>query len=329
MPVNALQKKLLQLIREKIGAHVSLADELADALSISTDSAYRRMRMEKKLSVEELEILCTRYELSLDLAPKLAGQSTCFRRISSDASQFSVFLNTIADDLRFISATPNSRISYYAKDIPMFHYFAVPEIAAFKVFFWRRSVMGLSELEKEKFDLRKAEPSLVALGSRLQEHYCSVPSTEIWSGETLQSLLLQISYYHASGAFAQACDAKLLCDKVAELIDHLEAQVAAGGKFLPGKPVARPAGQFDFYVNEVLLGDNSILVQTDTSRKVYLPHHVVNYFYTDEPVFCEETHNLFQNLMKRSTLISNVGEKDRNRFFAGLRSRLDDLRKEV
>jgi len=52
--------KLFRHIRELLPGHVSLADEIAGILDISTDSAYRRIRGEKPISLEELQKLSSR-----------------------------------------------------------------------------------------------------------------------------------------------------------------------------------------------------------------------------------------------------------------------------
>src|SRR6187551_1231690 len=66
METNELQKLLFQTIKSKLPANLSFAEEIADVLNISTDSAYRRIRGEKTVSFEELQKLCIRFQLSLD-----------------------------------------------------------------------------------------------------------------------------------------------------------------------------------------------------------------------------------------------------------------------
>ena len=61
-----IQIRLIRLIRDQLPAHVSLVDEIADLLEISTDSAYRRIRGEKPLSLHELQKLAGTYQISLD-----------------------------------------------------------------------------------------------------------------------------------------------------------------------------------------------------------------------------------------------------------------------
>jgi transcriptional regulator with XRE-family HTH domain len=61
-----IQKELFRKIRRSIPDHLSLAEEISEKLGISTDSAYRRIRGEKLLTIEELYKLSYRYNISVD-----------------------------------------------------------------------------------------------------------------------------------------------------------------------------------------------------------------------------------------------------------------------
>ena len=67
MTTGELQQLLFKAIKNKIGENQSVAEEIATLLGISSDSAYRRMRGEKTISLEELQILCTHYKVSICL----------------------------------------------------------------------------------------------------------------------------------------------------------------------------------------------------------------------------------------------------------------------
>lgn len=60
--------------------------------------------------------------------------------------------------------------------------------------------------------------------------------------ESVNSTLRQIDFYHQAGAFASSDDARLLYEKVAELLDAIEYQAEMGVKCVlkqPGSPAAR------------------------------------------------------------------------------------------
>ena len=51
MDTSNIQVLLFQHIKQALPAHVSMVDEIADLLHISNDSAYRRIRGEKEISL--------------------------------------------------------------------------------------------------------------------------------------------------------------------------------------------------------------------------------------------------------------------------------------
>ena len=64
--MSELQINLFQHIKAVLPSNLSLADEIADLLDVSVDSAYRRIRGDKELSLSELIKLSSRYNVSID-----------------------------------------------------------------------------------------------------------------------------------------------------------------------------------------------------------------------------------------------------------------------
>ena len=63
---SSIQEYLFRRIKEKLPVEASLADVVAEMLHVSNDSAYRRIRGETPLILEEAQILCEAFSLSLD-----------------------------------------------------------------------------------------------------------------------------------------------------------------------------------------------------------------------------------------------------------------------
>ena len=72
----------------------------------------------------------------------------------------------------------------------------------------------------------------------------------------------------------------------------------------------------------MILGDNSFIVLLEGTKMAIMPHTVINYITTRDLAFCENMFDYVQSLMKRSTLISKVSEKERSKFFRILRERI-------
>lgn len=77
------------------------------------------------------------------------------------------------------------------------------------------------------------------------------------------------------------------------------------------------------------LGDNTIMGITDHFKMVFLNYDVMNYMTTRDVKFCEDVYSDLQGRMRRSTLISNSGEKQRNIFFNILLHKIEDRKKSL
>ena len=61
-----IQGVLMNKIKSTLPANLSLADELADLLQLSPDSAYRRIRCETALTIDEIALICKHFNISFD-----------------------------------------------------------------------------------------------------------------------------------------------------------------------------------------------------------------------------------------------------------------------
>jgi len=61
--IESAQTKLMQRLRDGLPENISFVDELADLLQVSTDSAYRRIRGETALSIEEIASICKKFKI--------------------------------------------------------------------------------------------------------------------------------------------------------------------------------------------------------------------------------------------------------------------------
>ena len=88
-------------------------------------------------------------------------------------------------------------------------------------------------------------------------------------------------------------------------------------------------GNYKLYCNEVLLGDNTILILKDGRSKTFLTYNVINLLVTENSMLCNQVETSLRNLTKKSTLISSTSEKERHRFFNTLFQKIDDLKARI
>jgi hypothetical protein len=327
MNTEELQTQIFQHIKTKLPAEASMVDEVARTLDVSTDSAYRRIRGEKALSLEELYKLCVQYRLSLDHLLNLHGDVFLFTGNflkAEDPAGFRNYLNNIVQQVKYISSFADNQMIYLAKDIPLFHHFHSREIAAFKYYFWMKNILHLPGFANKKFKIDDYPDEYFELGSKALEYYNRTHSIEVWNIESINSTLRQVEFYHDSNIFSSEYEIYILYEALEKLLEHLEHQATEGYKFDAGDESFTPRGSYQMYFNEIVILENSILATLNGSRAAYLVHNVVNVMITRDVQFCDNMYRYIQNLLKKSTLISTVSERERFRFFKFLRQRINN-----
>lgn len=324
MESNELQKRFFNQLKSRLPQHMSMVDEIAELLNISNDSSYRRIRGEKAITLEEIQKLCNHFKLSLDQLLSIDTDTTLFYGQWADYRNFNfeTYLADMLRQLQQINRFENKMMYYEAKDIPLFHHFQFPELAAFKYFFWMKSILQYPSLSKKTFSIKDIPDSIFELGKKITETYSEIPSVEIWSVETINSSIRQIEYYREGGVFENESDVELIYSQLEQLVDHLERQAEHGIKFPLNKPIEGREKNFQLFFNEVILGHNTILASMGDAQIVFLNHGVLNYLITQDKKFCDNTFSSLQNIMRKSILISSVSEKERNKFFMVMRKKI-------
>ena len=324
MEIYKLQITLFQKIKETLAPHLSFVDEIASVLNISNDSAYRRIRGEKAISFEEVCRMAGHFKVSLDQFLKLDSDAVIFsgKFVSRETYDIENYLQTFVRNLTYFNTFKEKELFYQNKDIPVFYHFMFPELASFKCYFWSRYNLNYPQYNKGQFLIDDFIETFDNTGKKIPLLYSQIPSTEIWNVDCINTTIRQIDYYRETKIFASHDDIITLYNCLEKMVDHIESQVEAGVKFPYGKTGEFSNVKYRVFVNEFILGDNTIIIQLDNNRLVALNHNNMNYSITRDENFVNYTYQTMQSLLKKSTLISEVGEKERELFFNGLRERV-------
>ncbi|MEO6613583.1 MAG: helix-turn-helix domain-containing protein [Chitinophagaceae bacterium] len=331
MNTGELQQQLFRAVKNKIGTSLSAADEIARLLNISADSAYRRMRGEISVNLEELHLLCNHYHISLDKLMNVETGAFLFEGNFLDTNnfRFDAYLKGVMHSLAYINSSKESEFYYLCKESPMFHHYYFREFAAFKYYAWMGTLLFFPEFRNKKVSLEEYPDEFFELGKKILDLYEQIDSVEIWNIESLNSTLRQIDHYQDGGMFNSDDDIYRIYEAIEKTLDHLEMQAELGYKFRFDDPAKTPRGKFRMYFNEVVLGDNQMLAVMDGSKIAYVPHSAANYMSTRDIGFCDHFYQYLQNLMRRSTLISEVSEKERARFFRIMRTKIENRKESL
>ena len=320
-----VQQVFFQHIKANLASHLSLVDEVADLLSISNDSAYRRIRGEKPLSFEEIKTLCAHYRVSLDQLLHLNNDSFLFSGPLASRENFSFerYLEYLLKQANYINSFEHREFYHLGKDLFIFHHFGFHELTLFKMFFWMKTVLHYPFEGKEIIAQQSLRESLFKITEKLIEAFHKFPSIEIWHDDSINATLRQIDYYRQSRIFPSEEYALTIYKELLGMLNHIEKQAEAGCKFpVGGKPSAASV-PYKFYYNEFMLGDNSMMAVLNNTKIVFLNHSVLNILTTRDPAFTEYIYQHYHNIMRKSTLLSDSGEKERSRFFHFLREKVE------
>jgi hypothetical protein len=339
---SGLQSQFLRGIEDIIPTTSSLASELSDVLEISTDSAYRRMRGETLLTIDEIITLCEHFQISFDAFSKVKTGMVTFTYLPMEASaeNFAQYLDNLLKELKVISSAKESNIIYACQDIPVFHHYNYPDLANFKIFYWMRTIMNMPDLSRIKYDADYQFTELLALGKSIFDTYAKVPSVEVWTDSTVKSTLKQIRFYWESGVFDSKEAALRVCAALSKEIDDIQrmAEVSSKleediNKFMQGDSKKEEkegeSKNYKLYISDIELTNNCVLINIGDSQSVYLSHFSFTTMATKNENYCKKTEAWMNNIIKKSTLISGVSEKQRFQFFQNVNRSIDDLMKSI
>ncbi len=323
MESPGIQQLFFQHIKGTLPGHISMVEEVAELLNISNDSAYRRIRGEKPISLEEMARLCGHYRISADQFLQLQSDSFIFSgKLKTGAVPFEDYLENVYSNFKLFDSFRKKHLYVLMKDIQPFVHFQIPELAAFKYYFWMKSILHYDNMKNLRFSFDDPRyDAFRPVSKKIIDLYNRIPMTEIWNAESINSTLRQINFYDESGLISRE-DVQILYNKTEELINHLEKQAEFGCKFNIGEEPGRESAEYRLFVNELILGDNTYLAELDDMKLSFLNHSVLYFVATKDERFNATISENMQNLIKKSTQISSVGEKERVKFFNRLREEI-------
>jgi hypothetical protein len=324
------QQQLFQLIKSKMLPHVILEQEIAKVLKIDLMAAYALLRHQELLSLDHALHLAQHFGIALNQLQSDTPVQTPFHFIGFDynVNNLEDYFATILNEFNKVDLFGERKMIYVASELPLFGIFQFPELAAFKLFFWGKTVYNLAEFKNKRFEVDFLSNELLEIGENAWQQYLKFPSTEIWSSNIVNDILTQIYFFWKYRIFKTKRDAILICDKVIELLNQVEMQARIGKKFHPLHQLPKEEN-FVMYYNDVSVSNNTILVQTQNRKLVFVSQNALNYLTTDNDIFYLQTQRWTRNLIENSIKISKSNDKLRANFFHQMKGNIEFIKQEI
>lgn len=324
------QSQFLAQCKEKEDGK-NFASNLADLLGVNLDAAYRRIRGTTPLTYHEVQKVCHHYNVSFDTAVNYKGISHPFEftpMFDENGFDMLTHIRGVVEQLKSFSEDEGSFMTLIAMDLPYFRQFGYTQLLRFKLFYWQRSVLNMEEHRQRKYDPDHGDADVESTMKEIFRLYHGFDSLEIWTPETLDSTLKQIQYGIDSGFFKSMDDALRVCNDLDDLLVKLEREAVVSRKTL-GTDVDTQSGKFEMYQSDILLGTNTVQVQSHGELFTYVGFNSFNSLMSKSPTFSEECSLWTNQIRSKSTLLSDVSEKHRYKFFQGLKAKIDKVRNQI
>lgn len=325
------QKRIFEIIKRQTQGEDSLGNVVGNILSISQDAVYRRFRGETHLTILELKKLCQHFNISLDTLFEINTNKVIFefQPLSDFDFSMDLYLKTINQALTNISKYKNPELTILVNNTPVMQLLNYPHLVRFKLFFWAKTYLKLEEFKDQKFKYQKISSESFNIGYEALKMYNAIPSREIYDFEFLGGFAREVFYYYEAEQFEDPSYAVYMFDLLQRFIDHLQGQAKAGKKFVSTLEPPTVGNEFEMYLNETLNGNTTIYYKTEELEGVYIGHNLLNSVHTADKAYVDDTVSTLEKQISNSSLISVVNEKQRNRFFAQIKRRIETYKNKV
>ena len=313
-----IQKRLFEEIQKNFPVQYALVEVVSEVLHIGLDAAYRRIRCDKLLSIEETYTLCKHFKLSFDALTGVKDIhlfNCTYHPINlSQTNEYLNYIISLTKSVDILKTTSDSSMLMTATDIPVFHSITQKELMFFKIYTWFHSVYNY-EGALDDFMQEIDMPEILSCYQKIISDYEIIPSAEIWTENTIDATLRLIIYYVEICKFADKNLPLQLCQQVLTILYRLEKWAENSGKGKHGIP-------FQFYLSEIKLENTFILMKHSGLTNCVVKLFTTNSLNVMDQDFCSETEQWLNRLTQRSVLLCGNSEKERIKFFNAQRQKV-------
>jgi hypothetical protein len=325
--------KNLQLFLENLEAilpdNITLNQALIKELGLNKDAASRRISGKTPFTYSEVCALAKAFNVSL-----IPAQSNTFNNVVFGYTPFKNkgvdskhFFQNISNLLYKINKHEHKLLYHVAPEVPVYHYYNYPLLFNFKIFYWGKYLLNNDYYIKRVFKEAQVDAEITEHAKKAYHQYCLIPGVEIWTPQTLQTVLTQIQFCIETGDFTNKHEIFLVLDELSLMMQRIKQMTEENNKaFDFDEKINVP---FQFYKMDVNINTTSILAEMDNEKLVLQNFNSINFMFTNQHDFCEENLLWIHNLQSKSSLLSGAGIIERQKFFNMVFKQINDFKEHV
>ncbi|WP_158838943.1 hypothetical protein [Polaribacter sp. L3A8] len=323
--MEKVEEKLFNLIKLKLPKNVSLIDDISDVLDLNYDAAYRRIKGKTSLNLVETLKLSNHYNIDLNtllVKSKNDVEKIVIEKTHHEISDsfLDIFFDKSVKEIQSLCNSNNLLIINSLKDYPLYH--------AGNGYFSKFRIYALTNMSSEKPDVKKLPfskfyPSdeILKKYNTFLNKYNKVALIEIWNYSTIDNILNQIQYFFEVGLTTKEESISII-DSLTESIEQVEKQAK-------NQKRNKSDNSYLLYHNNLVSLLNTVLMESDTNKKVFVPYTNLSYFKISD----ENTTNQIQKHLKTQIEFSNNLSGDaaveRKKFFNVLYQKIENRKTKI
>lgn len=319
MKTYGYNESLLEMVKQKLPAGLSLAGFLTDVLCIGREAVYRRLRGEVTFTLEEAGRISRALDISIDRVLGAGSEKTSTYRMCmaefenpSEADyrileEYVRLIGSAADD-------PSSRLCVSANMFPQQVYLQYENLTRFFLFkksyhdtgwqakaFHRTLIPGrMRQVFRDSFEAHRRFKSLYF----------------VFDKQILSYLVDNIRYFYSIGLLSRQ-DIALLREDILRMISYLE-KIAVSGGYDNGSRVG-------LYISNISFDKNCYNIKIGGQYISIIEAYILNGVASTEKADYDRMEEWILSRIRFSTMISLCGEPQRIAFFNRQRSLLETL----
>ncbi len=317
--MSSIHDGLISVLKSTLNDGENLANILTDLLLISKEGAYRRLRGEIQLTLDESINLSKKLGISIDnLIEESSGDKHSFHITPFTChTQMDAYYQTLTEIMSFfnyIKTDPQAHTYIVGKTLSPTLQFKHKEFTKLSFFKW------LNLLHIDTKYMAFSDVVIPLKFEQLFEAYISattqVATTYILNDFIFNAINKDLFYFYTIGLLSKE-DVEILKQQELLIIDELE-NIAANGKFNNGAPVS-------IYITNSYFDASYNYIKGNGFEACGIGAYGLNFLScTDKQII--KNHKLWiDSLIKYSTYITQSGEVQRLLFFNKQRERINSI----
>ncbi|MES2515368.1 MAG: hypothetical protein V4580_14540 [Bacteroidota bacterium] len=319
-------KILLETVETALPREITLNQAIMNALNVNKDAASRRISGKTPLTYSEVCKLSKAYSINLTPAQSDQFSNVAFGYVPFKSKQIDSkhFFQTISGMLQELTTQENGQLLHVAPEVPVYHCYNYPRLLNFRLFYWGKYLLNNPYYAKRAFNEVEIDANITAHAKKAYENYCIVPSTEIWTPQTIQSILSQLHFCIETGDFLERTEVESVLKELTDMIQRIKQMAEENNKaFDHDKKLNVP---FLFYKIDVNINTSNLLALMDSKKISYQQFNAINFMSTSQCEFCDENHEWIRNIQSKSSLLSGAGIVERQRFFNSVTKQINEFK---